>query len=452
MKYKIPILISTTITALLVGGFYLGGVDEISKTKLTEKYALATEIKAKYSLDGTSLIKTEIKNPELDKYENEPKDEIKITLGDKDALEFTPKIKLERWSEVSFSLKPKGLELVADKDLKFEGDKIKFDTPKISFEMYDVPATETDEGSFKYIWYLNEPPATNRVEFDIEASGLDFFYQPPMTEEHLEEGQTADETHIYDSEGNVVAYRPENVVGSYAVYHQTKGGMNDEAGKEYKTGQAFFIYRPHIIDANGAETWGILHIENGIYSVEIPQDFLDTAVYPIKSNDTFGYTTAGGSYEFTSADRLYGSLFTPGGTGTITGISTYGTSFSETANFKGAVVLESTLNFITNGISNAAGQLYNTYQWIQATFGTNPSISTSTGYDLSFLSSTSNLVIMYNSGSANQGLYDSSNSYTTPTNPTDGSRNTKKYSIYATYTAAAGSVIEDYGEFDVYDE
>ena len=270
MKYKIPILISTTITALLVGGFYFGGVDEISQAKLTEKYALATEIKAKYSLDGTSLIKTDIKNPELDAYKNEPKDEIKITLGDKDALEFVPNIELKRWSEVSFKIKPKGLESAKDKDLKFEGDKVKFDTPKISYEMYDF--TE-GEGGYKYIWYLNEAPTTNKIEFDIETSGLDFFYQPELTPEEIAQG----------------AFRPENVVGSYAVYHQTKGGMNDSAGKDYKTGQAFMIYRPHIIDANGAETWGILNIKDGIYSVEIPQDFLDKAVFPIKSNDTFNW-------------------------------------------------------------------------------------------------------------------------------------------------------------------
>jgi hypothetical protein len=99
--------------------------------------------------------------------------------------------------------------------------------------------------------------------------------------------------------------------------------MNDINGKEYKAGKAFHIYRPHIIDASGAETWGILHIENGIYSVEIPQDFLNTAVYPIRSNDTFGYTILGASAGYTLANStndtsaMVGITFNLANTGTF---------------------------------------------------------------------------------------------------------------------------------------
>src|SRR4030042_1498594 len=201
-------------------------------------------------------------------------------------------------------IKPR-LSGVASKDklLSFEGEKVKFNTPKISFEMYDVPSTANDEGSYKYFLYLNEPPATNKIEFDIETSGLDFFYQPELTQQEIDDG----------------CIRPPEIVGSYAVYHQTKGGMNDSAGKEYKVGKAFHIYRPHIIDAEGTETWGNLHIENGIYSVEIPQDFLDTAVYPIKSNDTFGYTTVGTYYSLVIAAE---------GSGTYNQSSTMGRAFN----------------------------------------------------------------------------------------------------------------------------
>lgn len=278
---------------------------KITEPILREKYNQATEIKAKYKLDGVSLVKTEIKNPALDKYKGEPKDEIKITLGDKDKTEFAPNIEMKRWNEVFFKLKTDNLlknVAAKDKNLFFENNKIKYETPKISFEMYDVPAIEIDEDSYKYIWYLNSKPTTNKVEFEIFSEGLDFFRQPPLTEEYQngysEEFQkeiVVSETQVKDLEGNVLVERPENVIGSYAVYHQTKGGMNDIYGKDYKAGKAFHIYRPHIIDANGAETWGILKIENGIYSVEIPQEFLNKAVYPIKSNDTFGRTTVGAS-------------------------------------------------------------------------------------------------------------------------------------------------------------
>ena len=229
---------------------------------------LTPEVAEKYKIVNNAFKLDKIVNPELDKYKNEPKDEIKITLGDEDASEFIPNIELKRWNEVSFKIKPRLSNVLSkDKILSFKGEKIKFDTPKISFEMYDY---EEGEGGFKFIWQLNEKPANNKVEFDIETSGLSFFYQPPLTAEELAEG----------------AERPPEVEGSYAVYHQTKGGMNDINGKDYKVGKAFHIYRPKIIDAEGKETWGILKIENGIYSVEIPQEFLDKAVYPIRSNDT----------------------------------------------------------------------------------------------------------------------------------------------------------------------
>src|SRR4030042_761694 len=259
--------------------------NEISPEEVAIKFE-QSQIKQNYTLDGVKLERKIIKNAELDKYKNEPKDEIKIEIGSNEPVavkgllggatgattsEFTPSIKLTRWNEVNFKITPIGLDKVATKDktLSFEGEKIKFGTPKMSFEMYET----AEEDGYKYIWYLNEKPATNKVEFQIETSGLDFFYQPELTPEEIAEG----------------AFRPENVVGSYAVYHQTKGGMVDAWGKDYKVGKAFHIYRPKIIDAEGKETLGILKIENGIYSVEIPQDFLDKAVYPIKSNDEFGY-------------------------------------------------------------------------------------------------------------------------------------------------------------------
>jgi len=50
-------------------------------------------------------------------------------------------------------------------------------------------------------------------------------------------------------------------------------GTNWVGGKEYKAGKFGHIYRPHLYDSNGLEAWGDLHIENGIYSVEIPQEF-----------------------------------------------------------------------------------------------------------------------------------------------------------------------------------
>jgi hypothetical protein len=199
-------------------------INEISPEKLATKFEQAQQIKEKYSLNGAELVRVDIKNAEKDKYKNEPKDEIKITIGDNTPVaktnllggktsatttEFTPSITLNRWNEVQFKLKPKGLENVATKEktLSFSDDKILYGTPKMSWEMFDYAE---GEGGYKYIWYLNEKPATNKVEFQISSEGLDFFYQPSLTQEYQngysEEFQkeiVVTETQVKDLEGNV---------------------------------------------------------------------------------------------------------------------------------------------------------------------------------------------------------------------------------------------------------
>jgi hypothetical protein len=92
-----------------------------------------------------------------------------------------------------------------------------------------------EDGGFEIEIVLDEAPASNVFEFQIEgAEDLDFFYQPPLSDEEIAEG----------------AVRPENVIGSYAVYHKAKA--NHRVGNtSYSTGRAFHIYRPKAIDANG---------------------------------------------------------------------------------------------------------------------------------------------------------------------------------------------------------
>lgn len=266
---------------------------------------ISQQIKNKYSINDNGKFKlAKIKNAELDKYDGEPKDKVEVEIGDTKQTDFYPQVKLMRWSnEVNFSIRLK--EDDADKlksaTISTSADKILWEKGDIKIENYDF---EENEGGYKFVWYLKKKPKTNKVEFTINTKGLDFFYQPPLTQEYQngysEEFQkeiVVTETQVKDLEGNVLVERPENVVGSYAVYHSTKGGMNDVYGKDYKVGKAFHIFRPHIIDANGLETWGILSIdkEAGTYSVEIPQEFLDRSSFPIRSNDTFGYSTEGGT-------------------------------------------------------------------------------------------------------------------------------------------------------------
>ena len=81
-----------------------------------------------------------------------------------------------------------------------------------------------EDGAFELEVVLNEKPATNIFTFAVDgADDLDFLYQRSLDQEvHGEEIASCSETECLDKEGNVVSSRPENVIGSYAVYHKTK--------------------------------------------------------------------------------------------------------------------------------------------------------------------------------------------------------------------------------------
>jgi len=62
-------------------------LDKVSVSDISEKFSVSTEVKNKYVLNETELVKRDIKNSELDKYKGEPKDEIQVTIGDNTPVE-----------------------------------------------------------------------------------------------------------------------------------------------------------------------------------------------------------------------------------------------------------------------------------------------------------------------------------------------------------------------------
>ena len=184
-----------------------------------------------------------------------------------------PKVILSKWNgEVQMGVEYKKVtanaqKLVSSNEVKWgAGNEI-------------VHAYKKDADNFEIEIELKSKPATNKFDFTITgAENLDFFYQPELTAEEIAEGVS----------------RPENVVGSYAVYHKTKA--NHRVGStNYATGKAYHIFRPKAIDASGVETWAELLYLNGVLIVTVPQQFLDSAVYPVTIDPTFGYTSLGAS-------------------------------------------------------------------------------------------------------------------------------------------------------------
>jgi len=437
-KFKKWIISILGIGVVLAAGSILApNQNYISLDNLNTKYEKSSvNFKQTYKLEHNTLKLTP---------NNNPKDKIEIIIGDKDEAlggisndKFTPSINFIRWEEVLFSLNPISDFLWADtnnKTLSFADDKILFENSKTKYEMYNT------EEAYKYIWYLKEKPANNKIKFHINTKGLDFFYQPPLTDQYqngyFEELQTeivVSETQVKDLDGNVLVECPENVVGSYAVYHSTKGGLNDINGKEYKTGKAFHIFRPNIIDAEGKQIWGILNIdiENNIYSVEISKEFLDTAVYPIKSNDEFGYHTIGAYATNYSSNyaMMSGHTYSPATDGTLTSITEYvKNQYLKYAIYNGTALVDYTV-----------GQsLGSSYSWVTQDTTLDAEIFSANSYYLGG-KSFNTAYIMFDTGASTKRRYQSSNYSSAFPNPASWTTQNYyyKYSIYATYAGSGG--------------
>jgi len=246
----------------------------------------------------------------------------RVEIGDKDSADFKPCAKLNRWgTECSLVLTIPTNEKILP---AIQNQKILWQGRDYGAEFF----AGTD--GFKFNIILPEKPGTNIFPLDFGSDNLKFCYQPPLTEE-FKEGWSEEfqrdilvtDTQVTDLDGNVLVNRPENVVGSYAVYHASKGNMHagEAEAEKYKTGKAFHWYRPLIYDNAGNRCWGILNVGQGIRTVTIPQSFLDNAVYPVTIDDDFGYTIKGSS-DWTIYNSIKG-LVSTGAAGTANTMSTW---------------------------------------------------------------------------------------------------------------------------------
>jgi len=292
--------------------------------------------------------------------------------------------------------------------------------------------TINEDGGVEFDTILYEKPNNNAISYPIETQNLDFFYQAPLNQENKDETLVCTETECKDKDGNIVSYRPENVVGSYAVYYKDGkfGDYSQMGGKNYKTGKAFHVYRPKVTDAVGKETWGELHIDTAanILTVIVPQEFLDAAAYPVKIDPTFGYTTIGGG-ENSAANAVRASYFV-GSPGTVDKMTAYvfATAYYPQT-LSGKIYLYSDGSLIQT--AGPVSVPTSTPGWIDLPIATSPTIS-GVNYWLGVWGSYIGggyVRTRYDTGSANQGGYQSGEPSTfSPT------LDNNKYSIYATYS------------------
>ncbi len=323
--------------------------------------------------------------------------------------EFDPILTLTKWNEEEY------LKLTFKSDEKFKIDsktidnKVKVENDNMSIKYY------TEGENMKVVIEFKKKPKTNTYSFELEGwENFNFYYQPPLTQDDIDDG----------------CIRPNDVVGSYAIYHKTK------KHNKYKVGKAFHIYRSKFVDTISNWAWVSLNIIDGLYTVTIPQVFLDNAVYPIKANDTFGNTVAGGSMD--TVYDLGGNMYTLTESGGLTKM-TMSSSRINNVSMKGLVYTNSAAYpaALQGATQGDAFNFTSPQQWVDLIFASTLNLDAG-DYWLLTIESAEDSYCAYDTDT-NDGyeLADDGTYYTTPPDPFPGGaslRSGREYSIYATYT------------------
>lgn len=185
----------------------------------------------------------------------------------------TDKVRVSKWNDGSF------FEMIwpFPEQLKFKNGVHTKENSKLAVRVYQLSVDSNfKNGGIEYEIILKKKPPTNSISIAVNSNRYVFYYQPALTQDEINEG----------------LFRPDNVVGSYAVYHATGWG------NEYKSGKAFHIYRPYATDNSGWSTWLDYNTDlndTGILIITIDQKYLDNADYPITIDPSIGDESGGAS-------------------------------------------------------------------------------------------------------------------------------------------------------------
>ena len=413
-----PIVSATPTTSISSNSTQISNtVSELSKDLAIERRA---EMVSAQKADNL-IFETHQDRYELQQLKDKKDKKVKVI-----AKSNKPEIRLQKWNgEIDFGITYDDQDFVGANAKMHGNNLIRWQAASSKEEVHAYPLkaqADMVDGGFEIEIVLSEKPNKNTFDFKIDGhEDLDFFYQPELTSEQIAEG----------------AYRPENVTGSYAVYHKEK--KNHVLGEtNYATGKAFHIYRPKISDAAGKEVWGELDYSKGKLTVVVPEDFLDTATYPVVVDPTFGYTTAGASYTLAGTNEFYAvSYSSPSDYGSFTSMSIYCDTSSGSANIKSGIYSSGTLVSDSVGspvaCTSAAG-------WKSPSYSTTPTLNPSTGYIFGAFTFGGNARMYYDWQSPYLGRKDNSNNYSNP-DQNLGSVNVlgDRFSIYVTYAEAVNA-------------
>ena len=317
----------------------------------------------------------------------------------------------------------KGWRAECEFDLEYDGTE--------DIHIHSNSLTPVEDGSIEIDIILNKKPLKNIFYYTLTSKNLNFLYQPELTKEEIDRGD----------------FRPINVVGSYAVYHKTKANnRKNPNGTEYnyKTGKAFHIYRPKARDANKVEVWCNILIKNNKLSIEVPQDFLNGATYPVTIDPDVGYTSVGasnGTFPNCRAHRAAAQQYTASTGDTLTSYSLHYHSYGGAATWEGAVY-DTSSNVPVNWIAiptSTAEAIASPGSW-STSAAVSHSLTNGNNYTIAYNAVSGTVRIQYDSGGTNTSSDDSNGSLRDPWVEVGSAGD--YISMYFTYTAGGGGNVK----------
>lgn len=362
----------------------------------------------------------------------------------------TPTVTLSKWDgEVQMGVTLEGVQSTGGRPFLSKSITWTQD-PAETMEAVPLDASTTmEDGGMEINIDLASEPASNVFNFAISgADDLDFFYQAPLWQEAGLQAPTADCTDTDCLLPDGQTHRPDNIVGSYAVYYKDHAN-HIEGQTNYATGKAFQVFRPLVTDANGSTTWADLSYDDqGTLTVTAPQAFLDNAAYPVIVDPTFGYTTIGATKVQDSNQAIdLGSLVSSHAASTGDTVTQY-QIYSDNNNDGNDSVDVTAYSIVAGTFSSrlSAGTTLSitsaTAQW-WLTGVLSQSLSSGTTYGPAFgnlLVSGSFIDLYRDTGSGNQGDIETTAIGAQPATWSHASFTASMYSVYSTYTASVAPV------------
>ncbi len=281
---------------------------------------------------------------------------------------------------------------------------------------------------FEFEVIFDKKPASNEVALSTNLpKNVSAYYQAEID---------------FDTQYKTKMLRRHSVFKSLAIYHDAK------RDNDYQTGKITHIYRPIAHDANGHSVFCDFKELEGMkdgqrydlskgLTIKLPQDFIDSATYPVTVDPTFGYSTAGASSQ-SLLDTILATQQAPTSSGNLTSVSYYATTAGGSANDEGAVY-DSVGSF--NRITYTAENTVLGASWMTMVTNNLRSVTNGTNYILAVwgtstagYGSTRNLAYDSTVGKTSYSL---SSTYVTDRWPDTlsgaSTQSSRQYSIYASY-------------------